>query len=108
MSHGKRPIKLIALLAVAHAVASALLWMWALGVSMGLGFKDRAAWTVLDHLQAAVVPALAFTLTAPGRLFLEAGAGWPWVVIPWLLNSVLWAMVLAAIWSFVPRRRNAT
>ena len=56
---------------------------------MGLGFKDRGAWTVLEHLQATVVPALAFTLTAPGRLFLDAGAGWPWVVILWFQQRFL-------------------
>jgi hypothetical protein len=108
MSHEpKRRLKVAGLIAIGHAVVSAFLWMWALGVT-GLGFKDRADWTTLDQLQAALVPALAFTITAPGRFFIEVAPGWWGIVLPWLLNSALWAALLVGLWSTVQRWRNAT
>lgn len=108
MSHLKSRFQLVALGAAAHAGVSAVLWMWTLGIAMGLGFKDRGAWTVLDHLQAVVVPALAFTLTAPGRFFFEESGGWFGLAVLWTVNSLLWAMVATSIWSVLRRRPHAT
>jgi hypothetical protein len=108
MSHLKSRGKLIALWAVAHAFVSAILWIWALGVAMGLGFKDRAVWTMLDHLQAAVVPAVAFTLTAPGRFYFAESGGWTGLVIVWTINSLLWAALVVSLWSVLRRWSRAT
>lgn len=94
-------LRWITLLALAHALVSAVLWWWALAVAVGLGFKDRPAWTAWDHIQAGVVPPLAFILSVPGRFFLDADAGWPGIVAPWVFNSILWATVAVAIRSVV-------
>ncbi|MDN3919437.1 hypothetical protein [Roseateles violae] len=100
-------IKRIAIWALAHAALSALLWIWSLGVAMGLGFKDRALWTVWDQVQSAVVPALAFTLTLPGRLCFDLDLGWAGFLLAWASNSLLWATVLTSVHSMVRRRRHA-
>jgi hypothetical protein len=108
MSHFRARIGRIALFAAAHACISASVWIWALGVAMGLGFKDRAAWTFWDQFQATVVPVVAMILTTPGNYFLELNGGWLGIAGPWLLNSIVWAAVIVGAWSLFHRKRNAT
>ena len=79
--------------------ASAALWIWMLGVALGLGFKDRSTWTAFDHLQDAVIPTLAGVLTMPGRMILDASDNAFVALGVMILNSLLWATALTAIFS---------
>jgi hypothetical protein len=108
MLHVRTRIRQIVGCATAHAMVSASVWIWALAAAMGLGFKDRAAWTTWDHLQADVVPLLAMILTSPGNYFLDFNAGWFGIVGPWLLNSILWAAIAVSVWSLLTGKRHAT
>lgn len=95
----------IASVAVAHAALTALLWLWMAGVT-GLGFKDHATWSTLDHAQAAVVPALAQSLSLPGRLLLpmvDSGLG---LLVLLLANSIIWAVALVAAYYWLRSRRE--
>jgi hypothetical protein len=100
--------KQVAWCRLGHAIVSALFWLWAGAVALGLGFKDRTSWSAWDHFQAAVVPTAALAITSPGRFFLENGWGWVGLVVPWLINSCLWAVVLVFIWNLVLTKRRAT
>lgn len=104
--HAGPRLKPVALCVVAHAIATAIFWMWSIGVGMGLGARSRAAWTVLDHVQAAVVPPLALVLATPGRFFSDAVSGGAGLVLLWAANSLLWGVALAAAWAFVSRWRR--
>jgi hypothetical protein len=98
----------IAWLGIGHAIASAVFWLWAGAVALGLGFKDRTSWTAWDHIQATVVPPVALTVTAPGRFFFNNNLGWAGLVVPWLLNSLLWSVVLVCLWNILRTKRHAT
>ena len=87
----------------AHALASALSWFW-MGALTGLGFKDKADWTVWDHIIVRTVSTIALTLTTPGRfLFFD---GWMGIVVPWLANSLVWAIGLIAVCDWVLSKRR--
>jgi hypothetical protein len=90
--------KQVAVLTVAHATLSAALWLWTAGVA-GLGFKDRAAWTLWDNVQVSVVPPIALAITAPGRFLLFDG--WAGLVAAWLGNSLLWSIGLVGIYRWL-------
>ena len=87
-----------------HLAASVALFAWALVATLGLGFKDRSTWTAFDGFQATVAPLLASIVTLPGRWvgavtnngYVACGA--------MVLNSLLWAVALAAILSAVKHR----
>ncbi|MDQ0028156.1 hypothetical protein J2X90_006009 [Variovorax paradoxus] len=82
---------------VLHAVLTAVLWLWMVGVS-ALGFKDKAEWTAFDRLQAEFVPAAALAVSTPGRFILDAYPGAPALLAAWLGNSLLWALVV--VWAY--------
>lgn len=86
-----------------HAGLSALLWWWAFGVAMGLGFKDQSRWTLFDRMQASLVPNLAFVLTMPGRLVLDWTQSGSVVATAWVLNSLFWAVGLVAVFGLLKR-----
>ena len=69
------------------------------GVALGLGFKDKLAWSLWDHIQAAVVPPVALTLSLPGRLFLVKDG--PDLVFIFLANSLLWSLGITSIYSLM-------
>lgn len=90
----------VAIVAVVHAVLSAVLWLWMAGTT-GLGFKDRLNWSNFDHAQATVVPILAQSLTLPGRLLLplvDRGLGLFALLV---VNSALWAFVIVSVFCLV-------
>lgn len=95
-------LKLWAMISAAHAACTAILWFWMLGVA-GLGFKDRSAWTVLDHLQATAIPTLALILSAPGRFAMTIDT-WAGILVPWIANSLLWGAGITLIYVLVRRR----
>ncbi|HYD61598.1 MAG TPA: hypothetical protein VEC35_14630 [Noviherbaspirillum sp.] len=98
-------LKLWVMISAAHAACTAILWFWMLGVA-GLGFKDRNAWTALDHLQATAIPTLALMLTAPGR-FMMTTDSWAGILIPWIANSLLWGAGIVLIFELVRHHRTA-
>jgi hypothetical protein len=101
-----RVLRRLVLFSAAHAFLSLVLWVWTGAVAMGLGFKNPEKWTAWDHFQADVVPPFALAITAPGRFFLDSNSGWGiGIFLPWLLNSVLWATAIVAVWSLLERRR---
>ncbi len=96
--------KRVALLAAAHAAVSALFWVWMGAVALGLGFKDRATWTLWDHFQVEVVPTIGLTITSPGRFFFFGG--WTGIIVPWLINSFLWSVGFVAAYEWMCRRER--
>jgi hypothetical protein len=92
-------------IAVAHAVLTAVLWLWMAGVT-GLGFKDRATWSTLDHAQASVVPTLAQSVSLPGRLLMPLVDSEFGLVVLLLANSTIWAVVLVAGYCWLRARRE--
>lgn len=94
----------IAWVALVHGILSAVFWVWAGTVALGLGFKDKQAWSVGDQIQATVVSQIALTITTPGRfLFFD---GWPGLLIPWLANSLLWSVALVLIYDLLRSRHD--
>jgi len=94
--------KQIAWVALAHASISAIFWLWAGVIALGLGFKDKGAWTALDHIQVTIVPTIALIVTVPGRYFIFEG--WLGLLTPWLLNSFAWSVFLVIVYKlFKPK-----
>lgn len=94
-------------IAVAHAILSAIFWLWMGSVALGLGFKDRNEWSAWDHVQSLVVPSVGMILSFPGRLFSEAHSG-AHLLLVWLRNSMLWAAFLTLLVFIASRRGNVS
>ena len=84
-----------------HAACTALLWIWTLGVT-GLGFKDKAAWSAFDYLQATAIPMLALIFATPGRFAMTDQ--WVGILLPWIANSLLWGAGITLVFELVRRR----
>jgi hypothetical protein len=87
-------LKSVAKCAFAHAAVTAAFWLGPLMyVALGLGFKDKEKWTLLDHALSVIALPVATVLTTPGRLFVWDGAGG--IVIPALITSATWGVALS-------------
>ena len=98
----------VLLIAIAHAIVSAFFWLWMGVVALGLGFKDKEKWTAWDSIQETVVPPVALSLTVPGRFITfqdPLGFG---LIIPWLLNSILWSLVIVFLYTWYKSCKKAT
>jgi hypothetical protein len=63
-------IKAIATYACWHAIFTAFYWFGPLMyVALGLGFKDKEKWTILDQFLAIVAIPIANIMTTPGCFF---------------------------------------
>lgn len=87
--------------ACAHAVATGLVWLAMFGAAFGLGFKDRANWSLFDHVLSATVLPVSEILTTPGRYITWEGTGGFW--IPALITSFIWGVIIALFVAAVRR-----
>lgn len=97
-------LKLWIMFSAAHAVCTAILWVWTLAAT-GLGFKDKSAWTMFDHFQGTVIPAVTSIITTPARFVITDG--WIGFLLPLIANSLLWGACLMLIYVMVRRRAAA-
>jgi hypothetical protein len=49
--------------------------------ALGLGFKDKEKWSLLDHVLSATAAPVADVLTTPGRYISWDGFGFSWGAI---------------------------
>ena len=88
----------IIVITITHAAISALLWFWMGAIALGLGFKDKNTWTVLDIFQSNVIPFIGLAITTPGRYFLSNNL--VGTILPWIINSLLWACIIVLLYTW--------
>ena len=89
-------LKPVAKYAVLHAVVTGAVWIGPLTyVALGLGFKEKEKWSLLDKIVSTIALPLADMLTTPGRYISWNGAGG--FLIPAIITSLCWGMTIAAV-----------